>query len=862
MLRTTSVPGSSSIPRAPGRLIARTRLLRRLDAMTPLTIVRGLSGTGKSTLVAQWARERLGKGDTVAWYNAADLPPTVSIPRAITPSVLEAPNRLVVVIDDAHFLIDETDIDQLCRLLTVHERMHLVVCTRVSHPIKETARSHAIAMTVLTGKNLNSDVAELPSLAHSWGHSISQQQATDLIADVGGWLAPTRIALDAADPTHDPTGVLAVRQHLREQILPQLTDQASLLIAMTLAAADEVAEDQVRTLFIDDPHTPNLLAPHDPVSTIEHFERHGLLERSFAAGGDRHWHFPRLIRRALADMFVSEHPDEAAHTHQVLARHLSSAQDPALSGRIVRHARAGGDWALLSRMWTLHGLRLTTDHPEAVLIAYDEIPAIATSEYPALALAASVIASLQAHHDPHQRAALLTSYADAGWALRAANRSGGPTDSDIMGIASQIIADRVGGDPQAAVQRAEAHAGDWDSDSTHASSLTARAWFELHWALSSFAAGHGVTAMQLFTKTARTAAPAGADFIVSAALAQRGLMNAIAGHTREAGEDLAAHQRIDTSGQWLHHTITVASHIARGILQLDQLDSAAADHLAQAGDGTDSIEEWALLTWANTQYALLFGNPIVTLAEVNHVAALHHGLTRSRARDQRSIERSVAELLLALGELNRAKRHIDDAGDQLTLAVPRARLALISGDYSQARSIAVASAWQPGMMLRDRADLLMIKAAAALEMDDEDAAVVAFTRAHSLANSVNTLLPYIALPYETLTRLLERSRITLPPKTSDLIAARPAVYPSASELITLTPREATILYAMVQHETLADIAKALTVSLNTVKKQAAAVYLKLGVHDRAAALLQAHRLGLLPEPTPRNGPPQVIQVSS
>ena len=249
---------------------------------------------------------------------------------------------------------------------------------------------------------------------------------------------------------------------------------------------------------------------------------------------------------------------------------------------------------------------------------------------------------------------------------------------------------------------------------------------------------------------------------------------------------------------------------------------------------------------------MLFGDPIVALAEVNHVAALHHGLTRPRSRDQRTIERTVAELLLALGELNRAERHINDAGYQLTLAVPWARLALISGNYSEARRIAVRSAWQPGMMLRDRADLLLIKAAAALAMEDDDAAIIAFKRAHSLASSINTLLPYVSLPRETLTHLLERSRLTLPRSVSSLVSARPEIYPPSGQLITLTPRESTILYAMVEHETLADIAKALTVSLNTVKKQAAAVYVKLGVHDRAAALLHAHRLGLLPEPIQHN----------
>ena len=74
------------------------------------------------------------------------------------------------------------------------------------------------------------------------------------------------------------------------------------------------------------------------------------------------------------------------------------------------------------------------------------------------------------------------------------------------------------------------------------------------------------------------------------------------------------------------------------------------------------------------------------------------------------------------------------------------------------------------------------------------------------------------------------------------------------ELVVLSAREAVVLGAMVEHETLAEVADALVVSPNTVKKQARAVYAKLGVHDRQAALLEAHRLGILPEGAA--GPPR------
>src|SRR4051794_39438939 len=58
-------------PRAPDALVVRTRLLELLDrAMTvPLTLVVGGPGTGKSTLVATWAR---ASADSVTWIGMTE----------------------------------------------------------------------------------------------------------------------------------------------------------------------------------------------------------------------------------------------------------------------------------------------------------------------------------------------------------------------------------------------------------------------------------------------------------------------------------------------------------------------------------------------------------------------------------------------------------------------------------------------------------------------------------------------------------------------------------------------------------------------------------------------------------------------
>lgn len=65
---------------------------------------------------------------------------------------------------------------------------------------------------------------------------------------------------------------------------------------------------------------------------------------------------------------------------------------------------------------------------------------------------------------------------------------------------------------------------------------------------------------------------------------------------------------------------------------------------------------------------------------------------------------------------------------------------------------------------------------------------------------------------------------------------------------TLSAREAAVLLASVHGGTAATISNDLRISPRTVEKHLAAVYRKLGVHDRVSAIRQAERLGLIDAP--------------
>ena len=67
--------------------------------------------------------------------------------------------------------------------------------------------------------------------------------------------------------------------------------------------------------------------------------------------------------------------------------------------------------------------------------------------------------------------------------------------------------------------------------------------------------------------------------------------------------------------------------------------------------------------------------------------------------------------------------------------------------------------------------------------------------------------------------------------------------PSLAE--PLTPRELEVLHLLGEGYSNRDIAEALVITVNGVKKHASNIYGKLGVHSRTQAVVRARELGLL-----------------
>ena len=145
---------------------------------------------------------------------------------------------------------------------------------------------------------------------------------------------------------------------------------------------------------------------------------------------------------------------------------------------------------------------------------------------------------------------------------------------------------------------------------------------------------------------------------------------------------------------------------------------------------------------------------------------------------------------------------------------------------------------------------MLISAVARLRLGDRPGALRDLSRARALCRHVGDLEPLLLLPTDERDALLDEAGYQLLDVSRRRLAEVGPRWPEHAELIELTSREAVVLEAMTQHETAPAVARTLSVSVNRVKKQMVAVYEKLGVHDRGAALLRARRPGSSPTSTP------------
>jgi DNA-binding CsgD family transcriptional regulator len=542
---------------------------------------------------------------------------------------------------------------------------------------------------------------------------------------------------------------------------------------------------------------------------------------------------------------------------------VGAAQPTSGSGALAATAarliedRRNEDWPALAAAWNEYGSNLPFNFPSAAAVAFTALPWGVLNQHPILRVAAEITSSvLDVRVDPTNRRML------RGMMMVGENT---PLDhllrasSDELAVLGtvMIIGRRGDGDFDVAWRRGQRI--DTELRRRRSAGLggaTARnmAWFYQQHGLTALLRNDLPEALRLSTLASEFVAPAATDFIPAGASAQVTLVFALLGDAQRAHVWLAKDRGLGAAGPRYDHMIRLPSRVARGLLLLDEGDLTAARLvLWETGDGTDDVELWAAAASLAAAIAVVEGRPAEGLALLDHTIALHPGTFTSSVLAAGLLTTARVDLLLACGETERAAAELESplmpAGARF---VARARLTLLTGNPEGAAAHSRAGLVAPTLTLRERVALTLLAAAAASELQDDDAVRRGMSELVSMNERCAPVRELLSLPEPTRSRLVaglspeEQIRLGIGLAQGRVfVQGDPAVevFSSIRNCVRLSPRERDAIAALADGATIADIAAARFVSVNTVKKQVSSLYRKLGVSGRREAIDTALRLG-------------------
>lgn len=839
--------------------LPRRRLMGILDRWLPLTVVRGPSGYGKSTLVRQWATEAESAGIRVLWCNAIG---TADLCTAILSTLAGGTRRVVgraqadsfAACVEAQRLIDRYDgqtvlivdglddmtrgdlIGQLLELCRLRSAFRVIVTTRVRDAAEELA-ALTLGVQVIAPHDLQFCQTEIADLAAARSLALTSVQAELVRKEVGGcpilvdavlgWLAQsTRI-----DATSIAGAATVAHEGLWSHVLHRSLSPTDVdTLAELSTAAGWLTADAARFLTEE----------ADVEQRLVHLESVGALTSELGPDGTPLFRIPPAVGR-IARAHATTAIDVAAKG-AALARHLAAAQPE----RAVRQAYALRDWTLLGEIFEQSWLDLWSSEDPIVLRALAEMPGDALRALPRTAAAQAIVtgarrtpADLQfpvtrspaeLHQIAHfigMSAALQTSVLEA-MALRRSGRF-----PDALAIAMTVAnVVEVGGEavPPAALQ--------------------IEAWGRYELALTALLAGDTALSseqLQAAVQSLPWASPKLTHLremvhgLSALKAAMRGDLLAV---------DVRAARARETEGiapdyLLFHHDQGTAATIAEAITSIDRLDrttSTAALNALRTGD--QGGELWAFSAWAQARFSLHWGDRRGALRDLCDARRLHRQVSDGGGLAHPLLVAAEADLLLADQRANRAAALLANAPTHPFVGVARARFALTVGDYDNAILESLAIIAEDNRLDRLRLDALLIHAVGVTKTKGVEHAMPSWREALATASRLGSpLAPFALLPPGLLapveSQLPELRAMTRPARE------RGGGLPDCVEVIELSPRQQSVLDALARGMPIPAIARSQFVSQNTIKSQLRSLYSKLGVHSREEAVALARDAGLI-----------------
>lgn len=846
------------VPAAVADDLIRPRLLARLSAAMDepwtLTLVTAPAGTGKTRLLAQWARAIAAEpGTEVAWVsmqrddvdlsplrsalgrladprlreNLAALPdtPSADMGRALARALRGTAHRIVVVLDDIH-LVESPELAEMMSAFVhgVPGSAHVVLSGRGTRMIPVARRRIAGIALELDNRDLAFTPEEVRAFFRLHRISVSQGEITTILQRSEGWAAGLRLMV-LAGPEHLHSidrplrgDAPALVDYFLEEIFVDLSEElrefltvTSISEAFTVDLAYRLSGGEPAAARIETLIRLNVLMGRRGDEPVW-YQYHPLLREFLLA---------RLRDRGQA--VVERLEKEAAEWFAEQDEHV-----PAL-----RHATRSGDHECTSVVLRRCGMQLIlTGHADDVMAAIGTMPRQLRSD-PAVQML--IAAAELARGDASAAAAVLSVLHDdgsaasrrwqAGLDLHTALRRGGiPEALDRLGLAFDEVTGESQLDTYAFVQAAmgELYVGELDRAERHARS-----------------AGDQARAVGAVAAELQAAA------ILNTAALFRGRMS----------EVLASAARLDA--RWCElgrpdDSFYEVTRVWRYWVPYERLQAVDPDQTLRAASAIiDSGPESAIARGLRGLIALLSADasrdpsgtahaivenlvprddmplPVHWYAMVSTLAV--HTLDRLGAPILR--DRFIDATETALGAV----------GDVLVL---RAIAALHDGRHAEAvQALApVLSDTTSCLVPASAVDAWLLNASLDLHRNDQDRAQQSVTTALSLAEPEEHVRRFADADPAVL-RLLAAKPLGARTRFADTVRDRLA---AAGKFVDedLTQRERIVLMALSRNATLRQIAQQEFISPNTVKTHVRNIYRKLGVSDRDGVTAAAHALGI------------------
>ncbi|GAA3227659.1 hypothetical protein GCM10010488_31930 [Oerskovia jenensis] len=850
-------------PRPPHLELVRERLVDRLDADAALRVVRGPSGGGKTSLLAEWARRRGAEGVWIAtapgttrtelWRTVArratqsgllrsettiglDELTTAALTVRLAEAFLTVRGEVLVVVDDYQNVRDDEVHEDVLTLLRACPNLSVALATTTSSMLEAPVVGLELSRTVITADQLPLTLDETARMLRQVGADLDP---TTTHVSTGGQPLYLRVAMLAAElaGSHGtPAHVQVADELLRAAVDKQLQGPARhrLEAFLTRCVVPEILTGDLAVALTLDPDAPELLSD---------LEARGLGTWERRPTGLVFVLFP-VVRSLLLETFRVEDPEASRVVEAATARWYLQHGYPV---EAVRHAVTAGDLSIASAAVSRYWTQVFEERTIAQLDVLRAVPVAELRPWPLLA------GALARHYDaiPGGRDEAIELYHAALAGLRVAPRPATPGERVALEVLESLTLRSTGSAERALYPARRANRMLNELRVTERRTMARdlpRLRAEI--ARSMLRGGAVSESLLVLDDLADSSGDAQGDPSMLHGLTLRAVAHAVHGNIPEARRDLAVvdASRYEESAPRRSQDLY---HLAHALVRIERFDARGAQvHLDAMRPSLSTLESRPQFALAQASVDLLTFEPALGAERLRRYIESERGRQRISVRDSDQLGYAAGLLDLARGRLGAVHSTLRGASPSSESApLLRAHLALLTESWQVARDVLVEHTPPVDASPRLRVAHSLLLAAALVNGTDESHACDALGKFAAVADDRQLLFALVLPPRRELGALVDLAARSKDRTAQRVLAAAGPVPERFAAMVgfpqALTDREIVVLDSLRRHATAAEISLSLTVSINTVKSQLRSVYRKLGVRRREDALAKGIDLGLI-----------------